>query len=580
MVDAEESRARAAGVGDNPISNVAEDLLERGDIAGRWPRIMRYVDASNGYVVGILGPWGSGKTSLVNLVRERLGDEPELPVLDFNPWMFSGAEQLVDAFFMELAAQLRMKGGRFERIADGLDSYSELLTPLGLLPVVGPWTERLRGAAGALKKFQEKRKAGIGKRRELLVKELSALKQPIVVVLDDIDRLTTQEIREIFKLVRLTASFPNIIYLLAFDRRRVEKALTEEGIDGRDYLEKIVQTVVDIPTVPQDLLLTLLGEALGQVIDAASAEQRFDAERWPDPLFEIIWPQVSSMRDVRRLAASVYAAVRDLRDQVELVDVLAMEAVRVFMPDTFAAIAAGRDGLTNVGFSSYQDTSGEKVQVEAVVAAATGESNAEVAKAIIERLFPAAKQHVSNVHYGSDWEKEWLRSRRVGHKDVLRLYLERRASETFAAFREAEAALAVAHEQQPLEDYFGRLSRHDARRSLAALEVYEGDLPEAAVVPLSIVLLNLMPSIPDRPRGMTDLLDRRIVVARVVLRALRQLPSEDAVQAAVDEVLPHLPQLSSQAELIRIVGHTKDAGHELVSEAAARSYAASAGGAG
>ncbi len=58
---------------------------------------------------------------------------------------------------------------------------------------------------------------------------LSQLDKPIVIVLDDIDRLSTNEIREVFKLVRLTASFPNIIYVLAFDRLRVELALQEQG---------------------------------------------------------------------------------------------------------------------------------------------------------------------------------------------------------------------------------------------------------------------------------------------------------------------------------------------------------------
>ena len=69
---------------------------------------------------------------------------------------------------------------------------------------------------------------------------LSKLDNPIAVVIDDIDRLPTAEIRDTFKLVRLTGSFPNLVYILAFDRARVERALTEDGIPGRDYLEKIL----------------------------------------------------------------------------------------------------------------------------------------------------------------------------------------------------------------------------------------------------------------------------------------------------------------------------------------------------
>lgn len=96
-----------ATAGDNPIRSRADDVLGRARAARSVARLVRDADASEGYVVGLLGPWGSGKTSLINLVREELASEPPLPVVDFNPWMFSGAEQLAESFFNELGAQLR-----------------------------------------------------------------------------------------------------------------------------------------------------------------------------------------------------------------------------------------------------------------------------------------------------------------------------------------------------------------------------------------------------------------------------------------------------------------------------------------
>src|SRR5699024_5660769 len=77
--------------------------------------------------------------------------------------------------------------------------------------------------------------------RQKITDALMELENPIVVVIDDIDRLGSLEIRQIFQLVRLTASFPNVIYLLAFDRNRVEHALSDDAVSGRAYLEKIVQ---------------------------------------------------------------------------------------------------------------------------------------------------------------------------------------------------------------------------------------------------------------------------------------------------------------------------------------------------
>src|SRR5439155_18999890 len=101
---------RATVAGDNPVQTPDADTLGRGAIARAFAQHVLTLDVTEGVVVGVLGAWGSGKTSFVNLARpefERTG----VTVVDFNPWMFSGAEQLVESFFIELAAQLRMRAG-------------------------------------------------------------------------------------------------------------------------------------------------------------------------------------------------------------------------------------------------------------------------------------------------------------------------------------------------------------------------------------------------------------------------------------------------------------------------------------
>ena len=70
------------------------------------------IDTTEGVVVGVLGPWGSGKTSFINLARNEFEKAKKIPILDFNPWMFSGTAQIVESFFIELAAQLLKKPDR------------------------------------------------------------------------------------------------------------------------------------------------------------------------------------------------------------------------------------------------------------------------------------------------------------------------------------------------------------------------------------------------------------------------------------------------------------------------------------
>ena len=140
----------------------------------------------------------------------------------------AGAEQLVGFFFVELSAQLKVRPG-FSEVGRSLEDYGETFAGMSWLPLVGPWMERARVAMSILAKLLQRRKEGVGGRRIKVEKALAALDRPIVVVVDDIDRLTTSEIRDIFKLVRLTANFPNVIYIAAFDRGSGRKSINRTG---------------------------------------------------------------------------------------------------------------------------------------------------------------------------------------------------------------------------------------------------------------------------------------------------------------------------------------------------------------
>jgi predicted KAP-like P-loop ATPase len=295
-------------IADNPIRKLEDDVLGRAKVARSFAEQVISLDVSEGVVVGVLGPWGSGKTSFINLTRARL-EGLAVAVLDFNPWMFSGAEQLVESFFVEVSAQLKLRSGLAE-VGKDLEDYGETFSGMGWLPLVGPWIERGRAATNILAKILQHRKEGIGGRRAKIEQALAALDKPIVVVIDDIDRLTTSEIRDIFKLVRLTANFPNVIYIVAFDRVRVEEALAEQGIPGRDYLEKILQVGVDLPAVPAHVLNKQIFQAIDNALSTVDNKGPFDENVWPDVFMEVIRPLLRNMRDVRRYATAIHGTVR------------------------------------------------------------------------------------------------------------------------------------------------------------------------------------------------------------------------------------------------------------------------------
>lgn len=553
---------------DNPITKPEDDALGRTKPAQSFAEQVLTLDSTEGVVVGVLGPWGSGKTSFINLARQRLKDAG-VAVLEFNPWMFSGADQLVQAFFVELSAQLKLRRDLAE-IGKLVEDYGEAFSGLAWLPLAGPWIERGRAASKLLAKLLQRKKEGV-RGRQLKVRDaLSKLPNPIVVILDDIDRLTTPEIRDVFKLVRLTANFPQVIYLLAFDRIRVEQALGEQGIPGRDYLEKILQIGIDLPAVPAEVLNSQIFKAIDTALCSIQNPGHFDADVWPDVFMEVVRPLIRNMRDVRRYSAAIHGTVRDLGGRVALVDVLALEATRVFLPDVFRNMHSAVDGLTNTadGYGHRGDSPHLKEQIEALIKAAG--DRGEVVRDLVQRLFPAGERHVGGSHYGGDWKNRWLRERRVAHEDVLRFYLERVIGERLQSFADAENVWARMTDRTVLETYLHSLPVERVQDVISSLEAYEDQFGPEHVVPATIVLLNLLPKLPDRQRGMFDL-DTRLVVGRVVYRLVRALKDPQAAEAAVREILPHVTSLSAKLELITYVGYREGAGHKLVSEAAANS---------
>ncbi|MGN8551134.1 UNVERIFIED_CONTAM: P-loop NTPase fold protein [Microbacterium sp. SLM126] len=553
---------------DNPISEASEDVLGRAVVAHDFALSLRELDVSSGIVVGVLGAWGSGKTSFVNLMREQFAEDPELAVIDFNPWLFSGGQSLTEVFFRELAAELRLTDkSMFGTIAEGLDQYGDVLSPLAIIPWFGGWFDRAFKATKAAAVWLSNKKKGSRTFRSQLTASLSSLEEPIVVVIDDIDRLTSPEIRDIFKLVRLTASFPNIIYLLAFDRVRVEQALTEEGVPGRAYLEKILQLSFDLPLIPRELLRRQIFERLNLLLDGVE-EMRFDASLWGDVFLEIIDPLFGSLRDVTRFALSARPTMRALGQEIEVVDLLALEAVRVFRPELFQELHASRGPLTTTHDVGGTDDERDKAGIERLLEIADDE--ADLVRALIHRLFPAALAYTENNRYGSRWSPIWRRGHRVAHHDYLELYFSRTAPSDLDAFQLAERANLLLSDEAALASSLDAVPADQLEDVISALETFEEEYPQSAVVPASVTLLNRVAAIPERTnRGLFDVMTRDLVVTRVVIRLLRRLDDDEARERAVRAILSRVESFSSQELLIRSVGHHEGSGSRLIPEEAA-----------
>lgn len=545
--------------GDQPIASKGEDKLGRAPFAVGLAATLRSIDASRGAVVAILGPWGSGKTSTINMVSESLKEAPSLAVLEFNPWLFSDTEQLVVRFFDELAAQVRLRAPTATRIADMLVAYGRLLAPLQALPAAGPWVRGVRAAGDAVARV-----LGAGKQasaddvRRRLEAELAKQVQPLIVVIDDLDRLEAKEIRDVVRLVRLVAHFPQVIYVLAFDRKAVETALDHDGATGRTYLEKIVEYTFDLPPPSPAALEKVLLEGLATVIGSVAGP--FDSNRWTDVFYLVIRPLITSLRDVRRFVAVLPAAFATLDDEVAVVDVLALEACRVLLPQVHSELASNAPLLT----SDTDERTETSQQAVRTIADAAGSQRAAVEQ-LCRLVFPLTERYLGGSSYGSEWVRRWRREGRVASREVFDFYLTRTLSPGIApasAVREAFESLGDAAQ---LTNLLSRLDDSMFEDLVARIEGYQEDFPATAAKPACSVLINQYGRLRAESIGFLDP-GPEIKVDRLLLRLIERV-SEGLRTEVVEQLVDEPGSIYGKFRLLNGVGHQPNAGVQLIPKA-------------
>ncbi|WP_373740546.1 P-loop NTPase fold protein [Neisseria sp.] len=535
---------------DNPIQTKSEDILNRTNSAINLAKNILSIDYKNGLVIGVQGEWGIGKTSYLNLMKEELTDKAD--IIEFNPWMFTGIDNLISIFFSELASQLRLIDKK--DIADNLNRFGEFFSEFKDIPMAGSFI----GAAGSILKFTSgylnKKEGGLLGLRNEIFNQLSQLSEPIVVIIDDVDRLTSSEIQEIFKLVRLTANFPNIIYLLAFDRLRVAHALSEQNqIDGMAYLEKILQLSFDIPKISENLLQQYLFSQLDLVLK--SIPHQFDETRWGNIFYEIIKPFLKNIRDVKRYIMAVSQTLKEIENKIESVDILALEAIRIFNPDKFHEIYEIKSLLLDDSLSYESDDS--KIQrISEFI------KNNSIYESLIENIFPMSRKYMNSpVYYDSSYKGIFLKNKQIASPIFFNFYFEKFQNSEFLEYLEANKIFLSMKNREELQLLFKEIHLPQWSGIINNLFNFEDEFTVEHAIASIPVLFKLIPLLSDDKKSIYDLGDK-FKATTLIYRLIRKTP-EDRRFNLIEKIIPDI-NLSSLHEILEIIGYREGRGHKLL----------------
>lgn len=557
---------------DKPIETEKDDFLSRKGFSQHLGKSLLSWKEKESLVIAVYGEWGSGKSSVINLAIEfiRKTDEKDKPtIIEFNPWRFSEQDNLSEHFFNEIAKELeiRQESKQDIKIAEKLKFYASLLnlTPdksifdslfsktiigLGLigisasqiiqwLNIPSDWIKYTLFIVGFVLivfeifkdyflKFADffEKKSDYNKNSVLEIKreikdELIKRQKKLIVVIDDIDRLNQSEIKQIFKLIRVNADFPNTIYLLAFDRNIIEKNLEEQvGVSGKEYLNKIVQVNFDIPFAKHSKISAFLLKELDRVLGVLpeSAKKFFGQD---DPYWANVYNSgfkdfFKNIRDVKRFVSSLEFNISQMYQdevmEVNPIDFIAIEAIRVFAPDFYSFMKSRNSLFTSTERTTVnRDNNPRKVEIEEALNGLPDETKKSI-HALITALFPQVVgllQYGYSTH-GDEWQSSWSRNLRVcatTNFDSYYTLIPGGDEEELSQF-EIEIILSKAHSVDEFEQILRKyIEKKKIRKVLQKIQDYIADqrlIPQANAKNIVQSLFNISDDLPEERLGMGD----------------------------------------------------------------------------
>jgi len=266
---------------DNAINSLTEDKFNFKSYANLFAEIIK--DTTHlPFSIGIYGPWGCGKSSLLKLMQEAITAQ-KVKSIWFNPWKYDTKidiwngliqtilEKFKEDFEKEKANdELKQKALKFGKKAllmglkKGVPLFTGGIINKETIDSVFKSVEDIFGESDEndiygehVNKFEESFNE--------IIKDYVGKDGKFVIFIDDLDRCLPENALMVLEATKLFLSSPNCVFVFGMDKDIVQAGISVRyknyfDMTGIDYLDKIIQVPFYVPSVDLDLLKSLHGE--------------------------------------------------------------------------------------------------------------------------------------------------------------------------------------------------------------------------------------------------------------------------------------------------------------------------------
>ena len=219
---------------DEPIEYIEQDKLDRKKFVEDLFDSIVKLPFSDPFVFGIFGGWGQGKSSILRILRNKLKENEDMILIEFEPWNFKDHDAIVRAFYNKIERSISKKF-IFPAGKRTLMKYQKII----LKGISSKWIN-IHADSESIEEVKEK-----------IQSYLKTIDKRLIFLIDEVDRLHPDEILPFFRLLRQNTNFYNSIFILSFDDKVIRNYIKDILHADPEFLNKIIQRPITLPYVDQ-----------------------------------------------------------------------------------------------------------------------------------------------------------------------------------------------------------------------------------------------------------------------------------------------------------------------------------------
>ena len=319
---------------DVPQNHITDDRLAFEPLAKRIAQSIVKEKVANSFSIGITGPWGTGKTSLLNFIKEYLENNNDVVLIDFSPRQSASISDIQKDFMTELGEALSKHHSGTLRLTRRY-TYAIGVIPDKLWPLNFIFGISQSGPSGL---------------KDQIKRIITTTGIRIVVMIDDFDRLSGEEIKEVFKLIDKNASFPNTFFITAYDKERTNKILGDYwGEDkGVDYTDKYFTLEVPLPIRQSIRYLNIMYDYMKGLVKNKTLSCTQDViDVTMSRINYFIPTYLPTLRDIKRFVNLIAISLPPVENEVLLDEFVLVSLIRYRYPNEYMALCQWKYTETN-----------------------------------------------------------------------------------------------------------------------------------------------------------------------------------------------------------------------------------------